>query len=110
MQSCVTDSTLYYSPLALEPDLADLVEMFVAELADRLASIRQAVASGNCQTVAGLAHQIKGAGGSYGFEVLSAAARELETAAKLARLPEELEAPVGRFAEICSRVRAGIPS
>ena len=110
MQSCVVDSTLYYSPLALEPDLADLVEMFVAELAERLASIRRAVDEGDCQAVAFLAHQIKGAGGSYGFEVLSAGARELETAAKMAQAAEQLQAPVERFGEICRRVRAGQPA
>lgn len=67
-----------------DPDLRDLVEEFVQALPERLRELHEAFAATDwtrCQT---LAHRLKGAGGSYGYPVLSDVARLLEERFKAA--------------------------
>lgn len=90
-------SQCYFSPLALEPDLAELVEIFVADLPARLAEIRHFVQFADWAEARRLAHQLKGAGGSYGFPHLSAAALALEQAVK--RATEDPAEPSNDVAE-----------
>ena len=56
-----------YSTLSGDPDLAELVALFVSELPQRLADIRQAAQEQNWQEARRLSHQLRGAGGSYGY-------------------------------------------
>jgi len=67
--------------LADNPDLADLVARFVGRLDGRLLKLSQAVSLGDCERVRRMAHQLKGAGGSYGLPALSDQAKALEQAA-----------------------------
>src|SRR5689334_17450419 len=60
-----------YSTLADDPDMAELLALFVSELPQRLVDIRQAAQGHNWQEVRRLAHQLRGAGGSYGFPLLT---------------------------------------
>src|SRR5437868_13931735 len=71
-----------YSTLSGDPDLAELVALFVSELPQRLADIRQAAQEQNWQEARRLSHQLRGAGGSYGFPLLTAAAAQVESAAR----------------------------
>ena len=50
--------------LASDPEMAELVALFVDELPTRVAAIQQAAADGDWLQVRLLAHQLKGAGGS----------------------------------------------
>ena len=61
--------------------LADIRAAFNASLAPRLASLAQLVAAGAWNEAAELAHQLRGAGGSFGYPGLSRCARVLESAA-----------------------------
>ena len=70
------------SLLMNDPDLAQLVEEFVVELPERLAVLQAAAEKQNWLEVRRLAHQLKGAGGSYGFPAISEAAAWAEDAAK----------------------------
>jgi len=70
------------STFADDPDLTDIIETFVAGLPGQVKAMAQALAYGDHQGLAGLAHQLKGSGGSYGYPALTDAARVLEQAAK----------------------------
>ena len=70
------------SGFADDPVLAEIIDRFVAGLSPGMEAIRQALACGRHEVVRRLAHQLKGAGGSYGYPSLTAAAGELEAAAK----------------------------
>jgi len=98
-----------YSPLAADPDLGELVEMYVDEMPDRIAALQEMIASGNWEELRRFAHQMKGAAGSYGFEPISPIAGTVEDCIR-DEAPEEqiLQAAEG-LREICSRVRAGVP-
>jgi HPt (histidine-containing phosphotransfer) domain-containing protein len=99
-----------YSPLAADPDLSDLVENFVGEIAKRLAALEECAARRDWGNVGRLAHQIKGAAGSYGFHDLTPFALQLEQAAKGGEPEEEILDAFSGLREICSRLRPGLPT
>src|SRR5688572_3776242 len=73
---------VFVSELAGEAELRELIEQFVAELPERLARMRSSACADDLPEVGRLAHQLKGAGGSYGFPQISAAAKDVERAAR----------------------------
>jgi histidine phosphotransfer protein HptB len=107
--AAATNSTgAIYSPLAADPDMAQLVALFVDELPARVAAIRQAADGADWSHVRLLAHQLKGAGGSYGFPQITAAAGALERACKEQLGNDELASALQQFAAVCGRARAGV--
>jgi HPt (histidine-containing phosphotransfer) domain-containing protein len=70
------------SRLASHPKLARVVANFCAQFPGKLAEMEAALESGEYAALAALAHWLKGAGGSVGFDALFEPARELELAAK----------------------------
>ena len=56
-----------YSSLGADPDLAELVAMFVDEIAGRVGRMRDCLDAGDTDGLRRAAHQLKGAAGSYGF-------------------------------------------
>ncbi len=70
------------STLADDPDLGDILDEFIARLPDSLAAMAEALQRGDLTELARQAHRLKGAGGSYGYPMLSDRAAELEQAAK----------------------------
>lgn len=61
-----------------DPDMADLVRLFVSELPDRIASVEKAWRERRVEELTRLAHQLKGAGSGYGYPGITQAAAELE--------------------------------
>jgi signal transduction histidine kinase/CheY-like chemotaxis protein/HPt (histidine-containing phosphotransfer) domain-containing protein len=70
------------SRLAGHPKLAKVAANFCAQLPGKLSEMEAALAAGVHAELASLAHWLKGAGGSVGFDALFEPARELELAAK----------------------------
>jgi HPt (histidine-containing phosphotransfer) domain-containing protein len=93
----------------LDDDLDDLIAEFVAEMPTRIKTLEDALASGNRPELLRAVHQLSGAGGSYGFGLLSQHARALEGRIREgAAFPEVLPA-FGELTEICRRLRPGRP-
>ena len=67
-----------HSEFEMDPDLRDLVVLFVDELDDRVQSIRGAFDSEDHAMLRRLAHQLKGSAGGYGFDPIGDAAARLE--------------------------------
>lgn len=67
-----------------DPDMLELVEVFVSELPTRIKAMQEAIAASNFEALKRHAHQLKGAGGGYGFPTVSTAAGALEEAIKQA--------------------------
>jgi len=102
------DPDVIVSELADDPDMSELVVSFVGNLEariDRLLALRDA---GNVAEIARVAHQLKGTGTSYGYPMLTSAAREVETLAALdenrQRVPQALE----RLLTICRAIQRGV--
>ncbi|MAT14244.1 MAG: hypothetical protein CMJ46_03135 [Planctomyces sp.] len=70
------------SEYADDEDFAELLEMFAEEIPDRRQRLEAAFADQNIEEVKTLAHQLKGAGGGYGYPDLTVVAARLESACK----------------------------
>jgi histidine phosphotransfer protein HptB len=101
--------TCIYSPLAADPDLSELVEMFVEEMPDRINSLETQARNGDWQQLTRTAHQLKGAAGSYGFNAITPLAFRLEAAAKNGCQEEAILSALNELLDLCRRVRCGVP-
>jgi len=72
-----------------DPDMAEILETFIGHLVGQVEAMRHAHADGQHGELQRLAHQLKGAGGSYGYPSLTEAGRVLEDAAKAQDHTEE---------------------
>ena len=66
----------------IDPDLRDLVPVFIAHKRDDAQAIAAAIARADYEALSQLGHRIRGEGGSYGFEELTEIGAALEIAAK----------------------------
>lgn len=103
-----TTLELYYSSLGGDADLAEIVELFVDEMPDRVAFIRDCYQADNWNELGRAAHQLKGAAGSYGFHQLTAPAAGLESAVREHQGPEAIAQAIKVLENACGRVRAGV--
>src|SRR3972149_1767612 len=78
-----------YSTLGGDPDLGDLVTLFVEEMPDRVTNFLELFNRREWEDLRRAAHQIKGAAGSYGFGAISPYADELDYALR-EQEPEEI--------------------
>jgi HPt (histidine-containing phosphotransfer) domain-containing protein len=96
---------------AEDSEFRDLLGMFVDELPERVAKIRATLADGDRQMLLVLTHQLKGAGGGYGFAPITQASRALEAVMEQGAQAGDDEATALRqavddLAAICQRVIA----
>jgi histidine phosphotransfer protein HptB len=102
-------SCFLYSTLANDPDLSEIVDMFVDEMPQRINKIRELYHSNNMEELARIAHQLKGAAGSYGFMEIGPFAAKLEEVAQDRLSEAEISKSVDELCEICKCVRTGSP-
>jgi HPt (histidine-containing phosphotransfer) domain-containing protein len=67
-----------------DPDMLEIVREFAAELPDRIVDLEGRLETGDLAQLQVLAHQLKGAGGGYGFSAVTDAAAVLEQSLKAA--------------------------
>jgi len=95
-----------HSSLSNDADMIDLIEEFVVHLKDRVTALEATVVENNVDELTRLAHQLKGAGGGYGFAPLGQAAALLEQAAKGASEVGEVKDALNSLISICQRATA----
>jgi HPt (histidine-containing phosphotransfer) domain-containing protein len=71
-----------YSRLAADPVLGELVDLFIQEMPDRISALETLARLQDWNQLARIAHQLKGAAGSYGFDHITLYAARLEAAAR----------------------------
>ena len=98
---------VYYSVLGADPDLAEIVTLFVEEMPARIRDFRAHFASSNWDQLARLAHQLKGAAGSYGFDQITPFAALLEKSICNGEPQAAIGAALDEVVKACGRVRAG---
>ena len=98
------------SDLADDPDLADLVEEFVAELPARVQALEQACADADLDALARLAHQLKGSAGGYGFPSITEVAAELEQRAKATEGIDAVTDALRQLVHLCRSATVGTTS
>lgn len=99
-----------YSDYSTDADMLELVQEFVECLQDRVNDIENAVEADNLSDLTRLAHQLKGAGGGYGFGVISQAAAQLEAASKAAQSTNQIREQVDELTSLCRRASAEAPA
>jgi HPt (histidine-containing phosphotransfer) domain-containing protein len=94
------------SAFADDPEMAQLIEQFAGSLAGRIVLIESAHAAGDLAQLATLAHQLKGAGGGYGFAQITSAGESVESAISSGADATTLAATVSQLTAICREVLA----
>lgn len=101
-----TPATPLRSTLTSDPDMAELVQFFVQEMGERVASIDAAACENDLGQLRTVAHQLKGSAGGYGFMPISQCAATLEKlidASGPATHVETLREQVDALIELCRR-------
>jgi len=80
----------------VDPDLEDLIPGFLSNRTNDLATLREALASENYQSIQSIGHSLKGVGGGYGFTGMSEIGAAIEAAAKQQSL-EDLKELIERY-------------
>ncbi len=92
------------SDLAGDPEMLELVQMFLADMPSRLRELEDAWSDERREALSTLAHQLKGCSAGYGFPSVGQAAGALESALKdPARELESLKREFESLVELCSR-------
>ncbi|MCU0688518.1 MAG: Hpt domain-containing protein [Phycisphaerales bacterium] len=66
------------SEFANDPDMRDIVEMYVTEMPERISQLTNLWTSQQLDELRRVAHQLKGASGGYGFPTVGKAAGKVE--------------------------------
>ena len=89
-----------------DPTFADIVEDFVAGLDGRLQALQEAFATHDFENLRSLSHQLKGAGGGHGYQILTELAAVLEKQA-VAEQIDACEQSLAELTSIIGRVEVG---
>jgi HPt (histidine-containing phosphotransfer) domain-containing protein len=98
-----------YSTFGNDPELSELLALFVSDLQDRINMMRKHFESENWAGLQRVAHQLKGAGGSYGFNPITVGAVSLEHAIKAGEPKEFIRKLMEELIALCARARTGTP-
>ncbi len=100
---------LHSTLLADDPEMLDLVHDFVQGLDRRISDMLEARNSSDWSRLRSLAHQLKGAGGSYGYPDLSDLAARLEVVA-LATQPPVADHLLSEIGALIHSAKAALPA
>ncbi len=101
------DSPLY-STMAGEPDMVPLIVRVVASLPESISALRAAAEQPDRERLQSLAHQLKGAGGGYGFGAITEAAEHLETAVLASASQPEIDSRLAALIDLMQCARIGL--
>lgn len=92
------------SEFADERDMVEIIELFVGELPERVRTLTRCLEEQRMEDLAMLAHQLKGAGGGYGFPTLGVAAAYLESELKKGVAdPDTIRHLLDKLVDLCNR-------
>jgi len=98
-----SSNTPLLSDFSDDPDMLELVEMFVDDMPSRISALEQAFGSGDIGEISRLSHQLKGAAGGYGFGSITDAAAEVESLAKSQSKLDQIKGSVDELLTLCRR-------
>ncbi len=95
------------STYASDPDMLELIQMYVDEIPERARTIQDYWNRKDLTELKRIAHQIKGASGGYGFPSVGAAAGVLEHQLTATPSPDltEVSRQIDELIDLCARVR-----
>ena len=97
------------STYADDMDMRELLEEFVASLAETSSRIHAGLEAEDGATVKQLGHQLKGAGGGYGYPEITDAGEQLESAVeRTGAVTDSVRSAAARLLELLERAQAGL--
>ena len=97
------------SEFADDPEMRELLEMFGAGIDDTVVTLQRAIASGDLETLKRVGHQLKGAGGGYGYPLVTEAGAKLEQVVAAAEaFTPDVQTAAELLATVCQRVQQGL--
>lgn len=96
------------SSFADDPEMAGLIGEFVEQLPARCAQLSAARRGNDFPSLACLAHQLKGAGGGYGYDCITEAALVLEQHARAGNDLAAIDGSIRELTDLCRRAAAGV--
>jgi HPt (histidine-containing phosphotransfer) domain-containing protein len=97
------DRAIVYSEFANDPEYRELLELFDEAVPERQRCLIEAFRAGRIPELQTLAHQLKGAGGGFGFPGLTDRAADLEAACKQGG-PDRIAAELDRMLTYLQRI------
>jgi HPt (histidine-containing phosphotransfer) domain-containing protein len=96
------------SQLSNDPDMRELVEMFVDEMPSRAAKLREVLTSQQWKELANEAHKLRGSAGGHGFMTIGNVAAGLEDLVRSSTGKEEavlaqIRSRVDELVSMCER-------
>jgi histidine phosphotransfer protein HptB len=110
MLQAIGSAEYVYSSLAGDPELGEIVDMFVEEMPGRVASLLDHLSRRDWDGLRRSAHQLKGAAGSYGFAEISPCAGKLEGFIREGEPEERIREAITELVDLCGRIRSGQPA
>jgi HPt (histidine-containing phosphotransfer) domain-containing protein len=109
MDQAIVNRECIYSRLAGDPDLREIVDLFVEEMPGRVAVLLDQLDAADWEGMRRTAHQLKGAAGSYGFDAISPCAGKVEAAIRDGEPEQRIRAILDELVDLCNRTRCGLP-
>ncbi len=106
----LSKETPIYSSFGDDPDMLELIEEFVANLSDRVQSLEAAASADELSEITRMAHQLKGASGGYGFDIIGQAAAALEQTSEAVDSAAQVQQEVSELISLCQRATAEKPA
>jgi len=91
------------SQLADDPEMAELLDLFLSELPKRVDTVTNALRERELQTLRRVAHQMKGSCAGYGFPTIGAAAGSVERTVEQGAPLEQIKGQVDELVDLCQR-------
>ncbi|MDA7952005.1 MAG: Hpt domain-containing protein [Pirellulaceae bacterium] len=107
MNDSIMNQTAIHSTFGGDPDLGEIVDMFVAEMPERVKALETSHAEQDKEQLGRLAHQLKGAAGSYGFDVLTNYAGRLEDSVRGNEPEAQVLSALEELLTLCNKVKPG---
>ena len=104
MSNVTRENAPIYSMLADDPDLYEIVMLFVNEMPTRINQLLNKFHEKNWDELEQTAHQLRGAAGGYGFGEVTPAAGKLEQSIKDRLTEEEIQQSLVELIELCRRM------
>jgi HPt (histidine-containing phosphotransfer) domain-containing protein len=95
-----------YSKFGEDPELIEVIEIFVSEMPDRTANMHACYERSDWAGLRQLAHQLRGAAGSYGFQSITELSARLEAAVVEMKSPANIRRALEDLSDLCGRIRS----
>jgi HPt (histidine-containing phosphotransfer) domain-containing protein len=92
-----------------DEDMRELIDLFAGELPKKVAAIQRLAAAQDAAALRTLCHQLKGAGGGYGFDSITELAGLAEAPLKAGASVEQVQAQIQALIDLLRSVQGSAP-